>query len=67
MAVMEGVNKVLGGDVGAQALHLDFDMDEVICWKHLCSCQAAKNRTCRFNLSNCCATTENKYGALKII
>lgn len=33
MAVMEGVNKVLGGDVGAQALHLDFDMDEVICWK----------------------------------
>lgn len=33
MAIMEGVNKVLGGDAGAQALHLDFDMDEVIYWK----------------------------------
>lgn len=30
MAIMKGVNKVLGGDVGAQSLHLDFDMDEVI-------------------------------------
>lgn len=33
MAIMKGVNKVLGGDVGAQSLHLDFDMDEVIYWK----------------------------------
>lgn len=24
---------MLGGDIAAQALHLDFDMDEVIFWK----------------------------------
>lgn len=30
---MEESNKVLGGDTGARALHLDFDMDEVIFWK----------------------------------